>query len=351
MGVEAIKTWQRQRELAGSRAGADVRGRVRGEMLAHVVEHRVRLAVASVIGLALALGLALLGPNDIVRGAIFAGTATWWMCALWFLVAQSTGAASRLMGADGESWTASEVKPLRRHGWSVVNDLYLSGGNIDHVLVGPGGIVVLESKWSASPWSERYGQSVLADAAPSLSKQAWRLGRWENVRRHGTPEVRPVLVLWGAGALDVPHGYRLGSVEVVPGRRLRQWFEGVPETLVDEERRRAVYDAVVAHCAKRDDYVARHHPRPRSVERIWWAVVSRVGVFLAGFVGMAQLAAVAGSLASLGVLVVAVLLGAGCAWRIPASRQSLLLAGTGALSAVVLVAAYVLYAFASGALG
>jgi hypothetical protein len=145
-------------------------------MLAYARRRRGRLALAGSLGLFAAIGIALLAPNELLRGALFGAVLTWWSCALWFLVVQATGgAAPRLMGADGESWTAEAVRPLRRDGWRLVNDVFLTAGNIDHVLVGPAGIVVLESKWSFSPWGDDHGRAVVSAAADRLQKQAWRL--------------------------------------------------------------------------------------------------------------------------------------------------------------------------------
>lgn len=49
-------------------------------------------------------------------------------------------------GADGEKSTARTLRPLLRRGWELFNDINTGNGNIDHVLVGPAGIFMLESK-------------------------------------------------------------------------------------------------------------------------------------------------------------------------------------------------------------
>jgi hypothetical protein len=50
-------------------------------------------------------------------------------------------------GAAGEADTAAALAELTLHGWVVLHDrLMPSGGNIDHLLVGPGGLVVVDSK-------------------------------------------------------------------------------------------------------------------------------------------------------------------------------------------------------------
>jgi hypothetical protein len=49
-------------------------------------------------------------------------------------------------GAEGEQKTACALRPLLREGWVLLNDLPRSFGNIDHVLIGPPGVFMLETK-------------------------------------------------------------------------------------------------------------------------------------------------------------------------------------------------------------
>jgi hypothetical protein len=55
-------------------------------------------------------------------------------------------------GADGERRTADKLATLGAHGWVVLHDLHWPGrpfANIDHIAIGPGGVVVIDSKnWS-----------------------------------------------------------------------------------------------------------------------------------------------------------------------------------------------------------
>ena len=49
-------------------------------------------------------------------------------------------------GADGERATERQLRPLLRQGWTLFHDIETAYGNIDHVLVGPAGVFMLESK-------------------------------------------------------------------------------------------------------------------------------------------------------------------------------------------------------------
>lgn len=57
-------------------------------------------------------------------------------------------------GADGERRTVNRLSQLTPHGWFLLHDVHWPGrplANLDHVLVGPGGIVVVDAKnWSGA---------------------------------------------------------------------------------------------------------------------------------------------------------------------------------------------------------
>ena len=111
-------------------------------------------------------------------------------------------------GADGERRTARAVRPLVRSGWVLLNDLPARFGNVDHVLIGPPGVFLLESKqlggrvsvaedelhvhWFEAP-EDGYRNVAIAGrargAAAELSRDLAALGG----RR---PWVQSVVVLW-----------------------------------------------------------------------------------------------------------------------------------------------------------
>ena len=58
------------------------------------------------------------------------------------------------VGADGERLVAHELDALHDRGWRVLHDVHWPGrpqANLDHVAIGPGGVVVIDTKnWSGS---------------------------------------------------------------------------------------------------------------------------------------------------------------------------------------------------------
>lgn len=49
-------------------------------------------------------------------------------------------------GRDAERRTARALARLTRNGWAIVHDVASARGNVDHVLVGPGGVFLVDTK-------------------------------------------------------------------------------------------------------------------------------------------------------------------------------------------------------------
>jgi len=117
-----------------------------------------------------------------------------------------------------------------RTGWKLVNGSFLAGrGDIDYVLVGPGGVFAIESKWASTRCSREGGTVVgLAGREPvSEARQAAR--EVEGWLRHGPPglevEVRPVVVIWGPGRIKFKEGWeQIDGVLVCNGPMAQSWL-------------------------------------------------------------------------------------------------------------------------------
>ncbi|MGO8873433.1 MAG: nuclease-related domain-containing protein [Acidimicrobiales bacterium] len=134
-------------------------------------------------------------------------------------------------GMMGEECTGERVLTLRRRiqGWRLINGLYFAGlGDVDHVLIGPGGVFAIESKWTNVPWKVEPEGIIGPDKSPT--KQA-RLGARKVVSAlRSVPNpmeftVTPVVVLWGPGAPEIDGGFSMvDDVLVVEGRSGRAWI-------------------------------------------------------------------------------------------------------------------------------
>lgn len=131
-------------------------------------------------------------------------------------------------GAQGEEQVGGLLESLGGRGWHVVHDASLGRGNVDHILIGPGGVFTVETK--SHPGPVRVGRmhgSVLAQA------QAQRRAIEQIVGEHVEP-----LVVFSRAWVDRPLSRRKG-VRVVPARMLLSYVDRQPERLGPEEVERA----------------------------------------------------------------------------------------------------------------
>jgi Nuclease-related domain len=103
----------------------------------------LRLAGLLAAGAAAALLAGQLGRLAVAAGALAAAGVGW---ALRFRPSAETRAWRR--GAAGERRTARALRPLLRAGWAVLHDVAIPGSraNGDHLLIGPPGVFLVDSK-------------------------------------------------------------------------------------------------------------------------------------------------------------------------------------------------------------
>jgi|CXWL01.1.fsa_nt_gi hypothetical protein len=86
----------------------------------------------------LRLGLALLAALGMVAGGSY------------YLAKEAISRGNHHLGWFGERMTAEELEPLKLQGWQVFHDVPAESGkqefNIDHVVIGPGGVFSIETK-------------------------------------------------------------------------------------------------------------------------------------------------------------------------------------------------------------
>ena len=149
-------------------------------------------------------------------------------------------------GAAGERRTARLLSPLERQGWAVLHDLAVPGSraNLDHLVIGPGGVFVVDSKQyrgrlqldpSGRLWHGRY------PLAPALRAVEFEADRAAQIL--ADPQVVvPIVAVHGA---QVPWGKMVTQcVPVVSARRLPSMLRALPGVLGPERV------AAVAHQAR-----------------------------------------------------------------------------------------------------
>ena len=121
----------------------------------------------------------LVATAGIVAITVIAGLALGWRSLPFVLVELAAIAGMYLVdrlvfpvidrwdrGAEGEEHVGRLLEALVERGWRPIHDVSLGRGNIDHVLIGPGGLFTIETK------SHR-GRLAVAKIDPAMLKQAY----------------------------------------------------------------------------------------------------------------------------------------------------------------------------------
>jgi hypothetical protein len=188
-----------------------------------------RLAVTLGLGTGGGVLGSLLAPRlGLVVGALVAMAAGW---KLWFR--PSPDAVAWRRGAVGERRTARLLGQLERHGWVVLHDLAVpdSRANIDHLVIAPGGVFVIDSKQyrgrlqldsTGRLWHGRHPLTPVLRAVGFEADQAAQVLTDPGV-------VLPIVAVHGA---QVPWGkVVIYGVPVLPARRLPSILCQLPAVL------------------------------------------------------------------------------------------------------------------------
>jgi hypothetical protein len=140
-------------------------------------------------------------------------------------------------GAVGERRTARLLAPLERQGWAILHDLAGPGSraNIDHLVIGPAGVFVIDSKQyrgrlHVDPmgrlWHGRY------PLAPVLRTVSFEAHQAAQILPDPGVAVVPIVAVHGA---QVPWGKVVtDGVPVVAAGRLPSMLRALPAVLAPE---------------------------------------------------------------------------------------------------------------------
>jgi Nuclease-related domain len=191
--------------------------------------------IAVILGIGAAGGLLGSLPGSrlgLVLGALAAVAAGWGL-----RFKPSPDAIAWRRGAAGERRTARLLDPLERQGWAILHDLAVPGShaNIDHLVIGPGGVFVVDSKQyrgrlqldsSGRLWHGRYPLAPVLRAVDFEADQAAQILPDPGVA------VIPIVAVHGA---QVPWGnVVMNGVPVVAAKRLPSMLRALPAVLGPE---------------------------------------------------------------------------------------------------------------------
>jgi hypothetical protein len=192
-----------------------------------------RAGAVLAVGVAAGLLGAQLAPDQAGLLAVAAAAGVGWRLRF----RPSADARAWRRGATGERRTARLFAPLERHGWAVLHDLAIPGSaaNIDHLVIGPGGVLVIDSKqYRGRLRLDRHGmvwhgRQLLVSA---LRRVLWAADQADEVLGVAEVQVAAVVAVHGA---SVPWGLlQADGVTIVPARRLPGLLQALPPMLGPE---------------------------------------------------------------------------------------------------------------------
>jgi hypothetical protein len=191
--------------------------------------------VAVILGMGAAGGVfgSLLAPRlGLLLGGLAATAAGWGL-----RFRPSLDAVAWRRGAAGERRTARLLSHLERHGWAVLHDLALprSQANIDHLVIGPGGVFTIDTKQyrgrlqldpAGRLWHGRYS------LAPALRAVSFEADQAAQVLPDPGVAVVPIVAVHGS---QVPWGKVVSDgVPVLAATRLPSLLRALPAVLGPE---------------------------------------------------------------------------------------------------------------------
>jgi hypothetical protein len=208
--------------------------------------------VVLVLGLVCLVELVLLPGSGEYRGFIAGAVAAsgYWMVKLklWQLTWRQT------RGVEGESRSAELLSDVPQ--WQVVNDVFVNGRNVDHVVVTPLAVLAVETKYwdEASPQVHKGRRQSAIEQARSNAATVRHLLRSRGLG-FDLP-VWPVVMAWGPGAEPT----QLGPVDVVAGEDARSWIAAYQNGAIHPDLAAQVRTALLAYQARTD----AHRDTPRT---------------------------------------------------------------------------------------
>jgi hypothetical protein len=137
------------------------------------------------------------------------------------------------------------------------------------VLIGPGGLIAVESKWSGSSWATSIGRARVLSAGEQVRRGARQLRLLSELRRCGIEHVGSVVVLWGPDAADVAiAGSETEATAAVAGSDISAWPGQMPVGILTSEQIQRAWAVLDAQCRRADAWSADHTTSPPSLTRV-----------------------------------------------------------------------------------
>lgn len=176
-----------------------------------------------------------------------------WM--MWELLEMDGSERLRHAGR-GEEWTSEVFRKLA--GWHVIDHIEFDGFDVDHVAVGQGGVLALETKVTNVPWKVTANglQGPYGDPVRQARDNARKIRLLLKSEQIDVPVV-PALVLWGRGVPALEHGHAvLEGVLVLIGRQSDEWRADLQQPQIEDGLIEAARETLQRFVEKRDAHIA-----------------------------------------------------------------------------------------------
>jgi hypothetical protein len=156
------------------------------------------------------------------------------------------GAGNLVIGRQAERSTADVLRHMRRQGWSVMHNASLGRGrDIDHVAIGPSGVLVIETKWRRDLTDQD-----LEWAAVQVRQSQREVHGVLRAHLDGAPVV-PLVVVWGpTDPAELPD--YVAGVSVVHGQQLAGWLGEHRADRLTGAQIKAAWEHLLPQVQKRD---------------------------------------------------------------------------------------------------
>lgn len=287
---QRIDLRRRTRKLASrERVGRYSRGRA-WDLMESFVKHNWKILLILLFlpaGLSLPSSLLLHGLERWLFFGVVGISGPWLVLIAVILL---SGAATPLMGLDGEGSTSDVLRRFRHDGWMLVNGMKIqSYADIDHVVIGPGGLLVVESKWSHYRWpisvkKQSFMSDQITKSVTQVLKNRKDIESQFAAVLEGVP-IRAICVLWsGEESSDDLPWFEMGDVAVIRGPALGSWMKDFTSDSLDQPKIEQVWMELEEYALQRDkeDFARSGQPRQTVDRFIVRSILAPVVAMIAG---------------------------------------------------------------------
>jgi hypothetical protein len=200
-----------------------------------VLEHFRALAACGLLVVAAAAGV--IAASNLETRIVVLGLLLVMLLLVWLVVrSYSDDSRAQRLSAYAGAWTATELDGLAVDGWRVIDRVTADGRVVDHVAVGPAGVLTVRTAVATRPWNLTPERIRGAGRDPIAEMRRINDAVKQVLVQHGMEvPVVPTLLLWGNGAPAQPEGQEVvDGVAVLIGKQAEIWRLDLQDRRLDD---------------------------------------------------------------------------------------------------------------------